>query len=104
MDWIQCADGSHLKASRIVSLRITTQGISDTVFAVSAEVDTSSPRRRPDRDLFTGTREACEAYLEDFMNAEKDDAVKEDASKASSSASGNRKTKKEPTKKVSDEA
>lgn len=68
--WIHCTDNSHLKRSRIIGVRINSRAIGEDTFAVVAEIDTSSPKRSPLRDLYEGSKEDCEAYLADFLSAE----------------------------------
>lgn len=69
--WIHCTDNSHLRRSRIIGVRINSRAIGEDTFAVVAEIDTSSPKRSPLRDLYEGSKEECEAYLADFLSADK---------------------------------
>ena len=68
--WIHCTDNSHLRRSRIIGVRINAQAIGNDVFAVVAEIDTHSPKRNPLRELYSGSKEDCEAYLADFLSGE----------------------------------
>jgi len=76
--WIHCTDNSHLRRSRIIGVRVNSRAIGEDTFAVVAEIDTSSPKRSPLRDLYEGSKEECEAYLADFLSAEGETAAEDD--------------------------
>lgn len=76
--WIHCTDNSHLRRSRIIGVRVNSRAIGEDTFAVVAEIDTSSPKRSPLRDLYEGSKEDCEAYLADFLSAEGDTSAEDE--------------------------
>ena len=93
MEFIQCADGSHLVKSRIVAVRINTRDFDSESYVVVAEIDTQ--RRHHLRELFNGDKAACEAYRDDLIGVKSEPE--------SEAPPKNRKTNRRTTKASSEE-